>query len=158
MMSITQGSPDYIAVGERFIIQIPLTDTLSKNAQYRLARGRMYLTADAQAARDAIAWNLKARLQGRSFRPGRKVWLDLWVQRSTMRSDPINVLDAVADAVKNIIGIDDRWFAVARLDWMLVRHQPPVVRLILWQEGEDPDEFPAPAHHRKNQRRKNQRK
>ena len=124
----------YVPFSERFIIQVPLTAALSKNAQHRQARGRIYLSDEARAAREALGWSLKARLQGRSFHPRGKVWLDLFVQRADLRSDPINVLDAVADALKTVIGIDDRWFAVARLDWALVRGQPPTVRIVLWQE------------------------
>lgn len=97
------------------------------------------LTEDAQAARDAIGWELKNALQGRVFQPRRKVWLDIHVQRGDMKSDPINLLDATADAVKTIIRVDDRWFAVARLDWELVRNERPFVRIQIWQDA-DSDE------------------
>lgn len=131
-------TPFYVAGGERITCQIPLPGALSKNAQHALRRGRMYLTADAEAARDAVRWALKMALQGRIFRPHQKVWLDIFVQRADLRSDPINVLDSMADAIKTIIGVDDRWFAVARLDWAVVREKAPFVQISVWQDADSP--------------------
>ena len=99
-------------------------------------RGRVYLQEAARAHRETLGWELKAALKGRVFQPRRKVWLDLFVQRADLKSDPINVLDGVADAVKDLVGLDDRWFAIWQLDWDLVRHESPWLRLHLWQ---DPD-------------------
>ena len=125
----------YVPLGESVALTVPLTMTLSKNAQHAMGQGRMYLRDEAVAARDAIGWELKNALQGRVVQPRRKVWLDLFVQRADLKSDPINVLDAVADAVKGVIGVDDRWFAVAQLDLELVRDQAPFVRIRIWQDA-----------------------
>ncbi|MCL5117048.1 MAG: hypothetical protein M1272_07860 [Firmicutes bacterium] len=128
--------PRYVPLGETVTLTVPLTSTLSKNAQHEVGKGKVFLKDDAHAARDAIGWELKNALQGRVFQPRRKVWLDIRVQRSDMKSDPINLLDATADAVKDVIRVDDRWFAVARLDWELVRNERPFVRLQIWQDAE----------------------
>ena len=132
------SAPSYVPLGERLTLTIPLTASLSKNFQHGLHRGQIHLQPDAEAARAGIGWELKSGLRGRVLQPQRKVWLDLFVQRANMKSDPINVLDAVADAVKGIVGLDDRWFAVARLDWALVREETPCIRLALWQDA-DPE-------------------
>ena len=126
----------YIPLGERVTVTMPLTGAWSKNAQHRMGSGRLYLRDGARAHRETWGWALKAALKGRLFQPRRKVWLDLFVQRADLKSDPINVLDGVADAVKGLVGVDDRWFAVWRLDWDLVRHEAPWIQLSLWQ---DPD-------------------
>lgn len=128
------SEPTWLAPGERVVVQVPLTAALSKNAQHRVAKGRLYLTPEAQAERDALAWALRAALRGRRCWPRCKVWLALEIQRADLRSDPINVLDAVADAVRDAIGVDDRWFAIARLDWTVVRGALPWLRVTLWQE------------------------
>lgn len=127
----------YVPFGETVAVTIPYhVSGLSKNAQHAVATRRVVLRADAQAAREALGWELKICLQGRVFHPQHKVWISVFVQRQDMKSDPINVLDAVADAVKEVIGVDDRWFAVDRLDWALVRHQRPFVRIRLWQDAD----------------------
>ncbi len=135
-------APRYVPLGESVALTVPLTSTLSKNAQHEVGQGKVFLKEDAQAARDAIGWELKNALQGRVFQPRRKVWLDILVQRANMKSDPINLLDAIADAVKNIIRVDDRWFAVARLDWELVRNERPFVRIRLWQDADSGTDEP----------------
>lgn len=114
---------------------MPWTPGLSKNRQHGHHRRGVYLTADAQAARDQLIWLLKSALAGRTFLPRHKVWLAITVQRANVRSDPINVLDAVADAAQMATGVDDRWFAIARLDWSLVRDAPPTVTVALWQDS-----------------------
>jgi len=116
------------------VVTIPWTPALSKNRQHGHHRRGVYLTADAAAARSQLAWSLKSALVGRTFRDHDKVWLAITVQRANVRSDPINVLDAVADAAQVATGIDDRWFAVARLDWTVVRDAPPTITVALWQD------------------------
>lgn len=116
------------------MVSVPWTLGLSKNRQHGHHRRGVYLTADAQAARDHLSWMIKSALAGRVFVPRRKVWVAITVQRANLRSDPINVLDAVADAAKAATGIDDRWFAVARLDWTIVRNAQPTVTVALWQD------------------------
>jgi len=135
MRGATVLSPRYVTLGDEITLTVPLTSTLSKNAQHEIGKGQVFLREGAKADRYAIGWELKSALQGRVFQPRRKVWLDIFVQRADLKSDPINVLDAVADAVKGVIGVDDRWFAVAQLDWELVRNKAPFVRIKIWQEA-----------------------
>lgn len=125
----------YVPLGDVITLTVPLTATLSKNAQHRMGKGQVFLDEFARADRDAIGWELKSALRGRVFHSQRKVWLDLFVRRADLKSDPINVLDATADAAKGVIQVDDRWFAIARLDWELVRNERPFVRIRLWQEA-----------------------
>lgn len=119
---------------DALVVSIPWSSGLSKNRQHGYHRRGVYLTADAQAARDYLSWSLKTALAGREFIPHHKVWMAITVQRANLRSDPINVLDAVADAAQVATGIDDRWFAIARLDWTIVRDAPPTVTVALWQD------------------------
>ena len=56
-----------------------------------------------------------------------KVWLDVLVQKPNHKGDAVNVLDLVCDAIKEAIGVDDRWFAIRRLDWEIVKDNPRLV-------------------------------
>jgi hypothetical protein len=134
MSSVLLPHP-YPMPADAIVVTVPWTPGLSKNRQHGHHRRGVYLTADAQAARDQLTWTLKSALATSLFLPRRKVWLAITVQRANVRSDPINVLDAVADAIKVATGIDDRWFAVARLDWTVVRDAPPTVTVAVWQDS-----------------------
>lgn len=56
-----------------------------------------------------------------------KVWIDIFVEKPNGRSDAINVVDLVCDAVKVAIDVDDRWFAIRRLDWSIVKIDPRMI-------------------------------
>lgn len=66
------------------------------------------------------------------------VYLDIMVHKPRMNIDAINFLDAIADVTKQVIGVDDRWFSIKRLDWDLSKspsieiklYQPPIARRI----------------------------
>ena len=120
----------------RTTITVPWTASLSKNAQWRHRGTRVYTTDAAETAREAVGWQLRAALQGRRFQPRAKIWLEFFVRRNTLKGDPINVVDAMADAVKGAVGIDDNVFAIARLDWELVPDADPSVTLAIWQEAQ----------------------
>ena len=55
-----------------------------------------------------------------------KVWIDIFVQKPDHRGDAINFLDLIADAIKEAIGIDDRWFSIRRIDWQIVKEKPRI--------------------------------
>jgi hypothetical protein len=108
----------------------------SKNRGFLIARaGHIYntgakktsLKAIEQISRDAC---IKA---GVTFEKA-KIWLDIMVEKANHRSDAINTIDILCDGLKKGIGIDDRWFSIARLDWCLVKDRRPVVRVRVFQE------------------------
>lgn len=126
-----------VAPPQRVTITVPWDAGFSKNAQWRINRqGTMYLTPKAAAARDALAWRLRVALQGVTLQPRRKTWLDIFVRRPDWRQDPINVVDAVADAVQMATHVNDTVYAIARLDWTVDRQHPAII-VTVWQ---DPDE------------------
>ncbi len=53
-----------------------------------------------------------------------KVWLDILVQKPNHKGDAVNVVDLICDAVKEAVGVDDRWFSIRRLDWEIVKENP----------------------------------
>lgn len=53
-----------------------------------------------------------------------KLWIDMFVQKPTHRGDAANFVDMVCDAVKDGIGLDDRWFSIREVDWEIVKKDP----------------------------------
>lgn len=114
-------------------IVIPFSSKLSKNAVWSFSgRGNVYIKPEIKATREEIEILLRQASRGITWYEG-KVWLDIFVEKPDHRSDPINLIDSIADAVKKVIGVDDRWFAIRRLDWAIVKSNP-VVRVGVGQE------------------------
>ncbi len=133
-----------------FTVTVPWEPAWSKNRQWRSTRGgRVYLSAEARAARDALAWHLRRVIRSHAFVPRTKVWLDITVRRRSLHNDPINIIDVVADVVKTVIGVDDNLFAIARLDWVWDPTRDPELTLALWQ---DPVPLPSAAVQRRRLR------
>lgn len=109
--------------GLRLVIEAPFSMALLKNHSHTLKR---HLVVEAREAREALIDRIhSARLPGQRRRwPTRKTWLELEVWKPSHRPDAINLLDSVADAVKQALGTDDRWFSVRRLDWQIDREEP----------------------------------
>lgn len=91
----------------------------TKNAEYGYGRDRVWISKDHRTAREHLGALIALAMRGRTVATN-KLWLDILVERPNHSSDAINVLDGVADAVKSVIDLDDRWFAVRRLDWTVV--------------------------------------
>ena len=71
----------------------------------------MYIDPGVRAKRAEAAFWIKKALHGQVFEKA-PVWLILRVEKPDMRSDAINLIDGVADVVKAVIRVDDRWFHV----------------------------------------------
>lgn len=106
---------------------IPYMQSASKNYIFGFSgkRGHVFKRKESSNYQDMVA--LKAREAVRQFTVRQnKVWIDLFIQKPNHKSDPINVIDLVADGIKVGIGVDDRWFAIRRLDWEIVKENPKI--------------------------------
>lgn len=108
-------------------ISVPFDYGFSKNAIWSMGgNNHVYLRKRSKQLRDALCLKLKASLA----KPGSptvvtgKVWVDILVQKPNHRGDAVNVIDSVCDALKEAIGIDDRWFGIRKLDWEIVKENP----------------------------------
>lgn len=118
-------------------IRIPFDRDLSKNAIYSVGRGgHVFLRQRQRALREAIAWSLK-ETPNREPWPQRKTYLDILVQKPHHKFDAINVIDGICDALKAGIGVDDKWFAIRRLDWLIVKGKPEIL-IAISQDGTEP--------------------
>jgi hypothetical protein len=107
--------------------RVPFTYAVSKNHIYTMrAAGHVALRREARQSRSAIAVAVRRAL-GDQRVARNKLWLDILVQKPDHRGDAVNVIDLVCDAVKDGIGLDDRWFCIRRLDWEIVKRDPELV-------------------------------
>lgn len=111
---------------------------LSKNARLKRSfRGRLYIAAPAKAAEARLERELKTALKDIKFYQN-KVFLDIYVVKTRVNSDALNFIDALADCLKRVIMVDDRYYGIKGLDYELNKAAPKIV-LKLYQ----PDRFNA---------------
>lgn len=112
---------------------IPFKTGMSKNFYLGLRHGGygVYKKAEAVALEELII--LKTKKMGGKFKQN-KIWLDFYVEKPTNRSDAVNVVDLICDAVKKGIGVDDRWFSLGQVDWSVVKDREPQVYVRVYQE------------------------
>jgi hypothetical protein len=107
-------------------ISVPFTYHISKNAMWSTTRkGHVFLREYHKTIRDLIGYRLKQAIGEQRFYED-KIWLDIFVQKPDARGDALNVIDAVSDAIKGVLGVDDRWYSVKRLDWQIVKDDPQI--------------------------------
>lgn len=110
-------------------VSVPFDWAASKNHIFALRRvGHVALRREAVNYKNALILTIKASLN----RPPKikvvqnKVWLDIFVQKSNHRGDAANFVDLICDAVKEAIGVDDRWFSIRHLDWEICKDNPRI--------------------------------
>ena len=108
-------------------VKVPFSYATSKNHIYTMrAAGHVALRREATQIRAAIAAALRRSLQQQPVAHN-KLWIDILVQKPDHRGDAVNVIDLVCDAIKDGVGLDDRWFSIRRLDWEIVKRDPELV-------------------------------
>jgi hypothetical protein len=104
-------------------IAVPFSYASSKNHIYKMTGTHITLREESRAYRQAISLELKSVMRGVQVVQN-KVWLSILVQKPDHRGDAVNVVDLVCDAVKDAIGVDDRWFSIKQLDWEICKTNP----------------------------------
>jgi len=109
--------------------ELPWRPGALKNRRWRPGRRGLHLDPDAAMWHAEAIWRLRAAWGPAPFGPvaPAKLWVGLAVRLPHRRSDALNVLDAVADAVQAATGVNDRAYAVACLDWAVDRTRPPAI-------------------------------
>ncbi|MGC8489972.1 MAG: hypothetical protein ACP5QO_17365 [Clostridia bacterium] len=114
-----------------FTVTVPWTPGVLKNGRWRRSKTGIYLDPDAATWHHIATLIIRRAVPTLTLERGQKLWMALQVTMPHRRSDPINVLDAVADAVQAATGINDRYYRVALLDGDCDRRVAPVIRLAL---------------------------
>ena len=105
-------------------VAVPFTFAFSKNAMWRnVGVGHVILRKESSRARANLAAKIRAAFHGTKIAHNR-LWLDILVEKPTQRGDAINVLDLVADAIQDATGLDDRWYSIRRIDWIITKKEP----------------------------------
>jgi hypothetical protein len=103
------------------------SSALSKNARLAKSfRGRIYIRPEAKAAEKQLSKELTEALKNVKMYQNR-VYLDLMIYKPRNTIDAINMLDAVADVLKTVIGVDDKWYGIKSIDWELDKLNPRIV-------------------------------
>lgn len=107
-------------------VAIPFDWAVSKNHVWTMRAGGHTAMRDEQnAVRELIVQRMKACIEGQPVVQN-KVWVSIFVQKPNHRGDAVNVIDVVCDAVKEAIGVDDRWFSLRSVDWEIAKVNPRI--------------------------------
>jgi len=123
----TDGFPEDQLPSWYVRLSIPYLGAVSKNYIWGFSGkgGHVYKRQQSNDYRSAISLQVKSAMRGTKVFQN-KIWLDLFVQKPTHKSDAVNVIDLLCDALKDGIGVDDRWFCIRRLDWEIVKENPQI--------------------------------
>lgn len=107
--------------------KVPFTISASKNRRWsQMAGGRgVFIPVDVLNYTQLISLQTRKALEGRHVYENR-VWLSFFVQKPDHKSDAVNIVDTFCDAIKTVVGVDDRWFSIDVLDWEIRKHEPQV--------------------------------
>jgi hypothetical protein len=121
-------------------IKIPYNTALSKNALFGFGNRRVYMKETGKKIKEEIFYLIKSEVNKQNivFVPD-KIWVGILVQKPSMNGiDPINVIDLICDAIKEAIGVDDKWFSIRLLDWQIKKENPQIIIEI----GQSSDNIP----------------
>lgn len=126
---IAWGADDDLELEWNVRVAVPFDYAMSKNAIWRsVGAGHVILREESNTIRANLTTILRDALLSESLFGHsvvtNRLWLDIFVEKPDHRGDAINVLDLVADAVKDACDLDDRWYSIRRLDWSIVKTDP----------------------------------
>lgn len=124
-------------------LSMPFSQAASKNHMWTLAKGgHIFKSGQSRAWRAQLTALIAAK------RPvglkQNKLWLDIFVQKPHHRGDAVNMVDLICDAVKDGLGLDDRWFCIRRVDWEICKKDP-----VIWigmSQDNDAEDAQACSH------------
>lgn len=130
---LDRSPPEYLW---RAHLTTPYSLNASKNRRWsNTGNGSVFLSRAVVGYQNALIARVKAALGDQPIWQN-KVWIGLLVQKENHRSDAINVIDTICDAIKVAIGLDDRWFCIDRVDWEIVKQDPAIFISIGQTEAE----------------------
>jgi hypothetical protein len=103
-------------------IAMPFTYAASKNHIWATnANGYVYNRSESTSFREDLTERIR---RARPPVVRAKLYLDVMVEKPNHEGDAVNVVDLVCDAVKDAIDLDDRWYSIRRLDWVISKRAP----------------------------------
>ena len=98
---------------------------LSKNQRFTIGRSRVYKNAKATAAENTLFHELRLLKKTKWYQ--NKIYMDVVVFKPRVDVDAVNFVDAIADVLKRVILVDDRYFSIKSWDWHLDRIDPRII-------------------------------
>lgn len=116
---------------------VPFSWSGSKNAIWSTnSRGHIYARRKANNVRRAVTLAIVSAVKDQRVAHN-KLWVDLLIQKTSHKGDAINFVDLVCDGIKDALPLDDRWYAIRRLDWQIVKVDPRIFIGIGQESDED---------------------
>lgn len=122
-LGFERPNPDYAWLA-RF--SIPFTWAASKNHVHSSSGFHIFKRRSAREFEAEVGKAALSALAGRKVKQN-KVWVGVIVEKPNQKGDAVNVVDLVCDALKVAIGVDDRWFSLAFVDWRINKNDPQIL-------------------------------
>lgn len=122
-------------------LTIPFRTAVSKNRGHRIKQSQYGLativkTKDLRSYTHEVHWLIRAEIMKKPWKfENGKIWLTVFVYKPRKNADAINVLDTLADIIKNAIEVDDQYFAVRELDYDVDTANPRIILGICQESG-----------------------
>lgn len=114
-------------------VAVPYSLNASKNRRWsNTGQGHVFLGSAVRKYEAELIRTISRAMSGVAVRQS-KLWISIFVQKENHRSDAINVIDTICDALKKAVGLDDRWFCLDRVDWEIVKNDKPMIFLRIAQ-------------------------
>jgi Holliday junction resolvase RusA-like endonuclease len=109
------------------LFTVPYSLDASKNRRWSLnGKSTVFLNRSVRAYSDMIITLVRQAMRGQKIAQN-KVWLSFFVEKENHRSDAINVVDTLCDAIKVALDLDDRWFCIDRVDWAVKKSDQNII-------------------------------
>jgi len=106
----------------RVLVSIPFDYNYSKNKiEGRTKSGKTYPLREHWELREYLTRVLTEACKGIEWKK-QKYYVSYYAQKPSNRGDVINFLEAFADVIKKVIGVDDNYLCVDDIDFEVVRN------------------------------------
>lgn len=107
-------------------VSVPFSWAGSKNHIFSTrANGHVFMRQESSYMRFNLTNAVREALAGVTV-ANNKLWIDVFVQKPSMRGDAVNFVDMICDAVKDAMLLDDRWFSIRAVDWQIAKNDPMI--------------------------------
>lgn len=106
---------------------VPYSISASKNGRFGFRNGTgLFVTRDSRTFAAEVEAATRSAIKGVRVAHN-KLWLSFFVEKENQKSDAVNVVDTMCDAIKRAVELDDRWFCIDRVDWCVKKTDPRIV-------------------------------
>jgi hypothetical protein len=129
LSNISKWDEYFISNGYRWSekIVIPWSKHLSKNSiwTHGSRNGHVFIRSEVRAVRNKISTLVKMSCAKHDIKKS-KIWIGIFAQKPTAQGDAVNYLDLIADAIKDVMPVDDNFYSVDFIDWEIKKINPEV--------------------------------